>query len=96
MDVQNSQIYLQGVTLEQFKTVILHGVEERLKELVKTPEKEEVKYLTRFEVAKLLSISLPTLHDWSRKKILNPYRMGCRVYFKSDEIEKSLKRINQN
>lgn len=90
------KILFQGMTPEQFKTFLLLGMDERLKELVKVPEKEEVKYLTRQETAKLLSISLPTLHDWCKKKILNPYRMGCRVYFKSDEIDQSLKRINQN
>ena len=89
-------ILLQGITLDNLKTVIVQGVDERLKELVKQPEpQKKVQYLTRHEVAKLLSISLPTLHDWSKKKILNPYRMGCRVYYKSDEVDQALKQINQ-
>lgn len=94
--MDSNQILLQGISLEQFQTVILHGMEERLKELVIIPEPKSVKYLTRAEVAELLSISLPTLHEWCKKKILNPYRMGNRVYFKSDEVEKSLKQINRD
>lgn len=94
--MDSNQILLQGITLEQFQTVILHGMEERLKELVIIPDQKSVKFLTRAEVAELLSISLPTLHEWCKKKILNPYRMGNRVYFKMEEVEKSLKQINRD
>ena len=90
-----SQILFQGITLDQFKTVLVLLLDERLKELAKVPEPQKVEYLTRKEVASLLSISMPTLHEWCKKKILNPYRMGCRVYFKSEEVNESLKQINQ-
>ncbi len=89
-----SEILLKGITLDHLNSTLLDGMEERIKELVERPEKKEVKYLTRKEVAELLSISLPTLHDWSKRKILNPYRIGNRVYFKIDEIDQSLKQIN--
>ncbi|MEQ8553414.1 MAG: helix-turn-helix domain-containing protein [Cyclobacteriaceae bacterium] len=89
-----SEILLKGITLDHLNSTLLDGMEERIKELVERPEKKEVKYLTRKEVAELLSISLPTLHDWCKRKILNPYRVGNRVYFKIDEIDQSLKQIN--
>lgn len=88
-----SEILLKGITLDHLNSTLLNGMEERIKELVEKPEKE-VKYLTRKEVAELLSISLPTLHSWCQRKILNPYRVGNRVYFKSTEIDQSLKQIN--
>lgn len=89
-----SQIYLQGLTPAELSQSLIDGVDKRIKELVDKPEKNELKYLTRKEAADLLSISLPTLHDWCKRKILNPYRIGNRVYFKIGEIDQSLKQIN--
>lgn len=90
-----TQIILQGITPDQLYDSLISRLDQRLADLVNKPEPEPIKYLTRHEVAKLLSISLVTLHDWSRKKILNPYRLGNRVYYRSDEIDQSLKQINQ-
>ena len=89
-----NQILLQGVSLNQLMQSFSDVLDSRLNEL-KNQEKEDVKYLTRKQVASILSISLPTLHDWVKKKILKSYRVGNRVYFKSNELENSLKRINK-
>ena len=90
-----NQIILQGISLDEFKSTTAQEVEERIQKFLNKKEPEETQYLTRKGCALLLSISLPTLHDWCKKGILNPYRIGNRVYFKPDEIEKSLKQINQ-
>lgn len=90
-----TQIILQGITPDQLYDSLISRLDQRLADLVNKPEPEPIKYLTRQETADLLSISLVTLHDWSRKKILNPYRLGNRVYYRSDEIDQSLKQINQ-
>jgi len=88
-------IILQGITLDQLHSSLMQGIEERFKEFVKPQqEPEQTKYLTRQEVADLLSISFPTINDWGKKKILNPYRIGNRVLYKRHEIDASLKRIN--
>lgn len=89
----DSKIYLEGITPEALSESLLDGFEQRIQRLVQTPEAKR-EYLTRKEVASRLSITLPTLHDWCKKKILNPYRIGNRVYFKSDELEQALKQIN--
>lgn len=52
-----------------------------------TPQSE---YITRREVAKLFKISLVTVHDWTKKGILQAYKIGKRVYFKPSEVEKAL------
>ena len=90
-----TQIYLQGISLQDLNESLLQGVEKKVAELLKKSEVEEQDYLTRKEVAEKLSISLPTLHDWVNKNILKAYRMGNRVYFKRSEIEGSLKPINR-
>lgn len=50
--------------------------------------------LTREETANLLSISLPTLWNWTKKGILNSYGIGGRIYYRKDEVMNSLIKIN--
>lgn len=49
-------------------------------------------YLTRRELAKLFRISLVTVHDWTRKGVLTAYKIGNRIYYKSDEVEAAMTR----
>jgi excisionase family DNA binding protein len=56
--------------------------------------KPEVKYLTRKDVAAIFKISLVTVNEWSKLGIINPYRLGRLVRFKSSEIDEALIRIN--
>jgi excisionase family DNA binding protein len=53
-------------------------------------------YLSRLQVCDLLGITLPTVNDWAKRGILIAYRLGNRIYFKPNEIDKSLQRINEN
>ncbi|MEQ8520261.1 MAG: helix-turn-helix domain-containing protein [Cytophagales bacterium] len=92
--ITDHKILLNGITVEYLNNAVLDGLEERLRTLINESKTDQVKYLTRNEVAEYFSVSLVTIHDWSKKKILNPYRIGNRVYFKSNEIENSLKPIN--
>jgi excisionase family DNA binding protein len=57
--------------------------------------KEPTQYLTRSDVAELLSISLPTVNEWSAKGILSAYRLANRVYFKRHEIELAMKSLTR-
>jgi excisionase family DNA binding protein len=82
------------VTPNQLLEMLLNGLIENQKELLKSSNQQpQNKYLTRKEVSKLLSISLPTLHDWVKRGLIKSYRCGNRVFFKSSEIEQSLKQI---
>lgn len=91
----NRIIQLHQISPEVLADLISQKLREHLNSVqLDYKETENSKYLTRKEVADLLSISLPTLHDWCKKSILTPYRMGCRIYFKTDEIDKALKKIH--
>ena len=84
-----------GITPEELKKDILNDVRDELKSLTKSfKPTEPPEYFTRKEVAKILKISLVTLHDWNKKKILNPYRLGNLIRYKSCEIDDALIRIN--
>ena len=43
--------------------------------------------LSRKDVARMFSISLDTVDNWSKAKILNPHKRGRRVFFKRSEVE---------
>jgi hypothetical protein len=94
--------------MEQIKMTQVFGVSpDELKEHLMTVVRAELKsiaqisqpitplvYLTRKETARILKVSLVTLSDWNKKKILNPYRLGKLIRYKSNEIEQALISIN--
>ena len=91
----NKIIQIFDITPEELKQDILKDVKDELKSIAQNfqqPEQEE--YLSRKEVAKILKISLVTVHDWGRKKILNPYRLGNLIRYKLSELDDALIRIN--
>ncbi|MDG2194258.1 MAG: helix-turn-helix domain-containing protein [Polaribacter sp.] len=84
-------ILVNGVTPEKLTETILNGIKNQLNELKKnfTPKQPE-DFLTRMETAKLLKISLTTVHEWVNTKILKAYKVGNRTYFSRKEIENTL------
>jgi|TARA_B110000037_G_scaffold216891_1_gene276841 hypothetical protein len=78
---------LNNTTPEKLTESILMGVKTQIDSLKETfTLKEPEDFISRMEVAKLLKISLSTVHDWSNKKILKPYKFGNRTYFSRKEI----------
>jgi len=55
---------------------------------------KHTKLLTRKEVAEILNVSLPTLHDWTKNGKITGFRIGSRVLYKSHDIYNSLSQIN--
>ncbi len=47
-------------------------------------------YITRKEVAERFKISLVTVHDWTKKKVLTAYKIGNKVFYKRCEVEQAL------
>jgi excisionase family DNA binding protein len=92
---QSKMTQVFGISPEEFKESILSDVRAELKAItvnfqpITPPE-----YLTRQEVADILKVSLVTLSDWNKKKILNPYRLGNLIRYKRTEIEQALISIN--
>lgn len=79
---------LHNVDPEEFKNEILDGIKEQLESFkLKIAQEKTPPYLTRKNVSTLLGVSLVTIHEWSKKGILKPYRIGNRVRFKFNEIE---------
>jgi excisionase family DNA binding protein len=83
-------IILQGITEQELFNKLEILIEKKLKEIVIQDTKEEYKYLTRKDVSKLLHITLPTLHEWTKEGLIQSYRIGNRVLYRSNEIEESV------
>jgi hypothetical protein len=75
--------------IEQLKSVIKHVVTECLQQHQK--EESLNGFLSREETAKRLRVTLPTLHKWIDKKVLNPYYMESKPYFREEEIIATLR-----
>ena len=80
--------------VEELQNLIRTAVREELQFLL--PKKGDPKYLTRKEVAAFLKISLPTLNNYSKLGVVNGFRIGTRILYKLEDIEKNLKSIETN
>ncbi len=71
---------------------MLNGLEIRLEQLQQKKHQEQL--LTRTETAKYLKVDISTLWNWTKKGKLKAYGIGNRVYYKKNEIDEALIRIN--
>ena len=88
---------LHNISPEELKKELTNAFKDVLIEYIlnsKPTQKEEV-LLTREDTAKLLKISLPCLHNWMNKGILEAYKIGNRTYFYESDIHRILKDSNK-
>lgn len=57
--------------------------------------KEPNEYLTRNNVAKMLSVDLSTVHNYTKRKILQAYQIGGRVFYKRDEVQNAIVKLKK-
>jgi excisionase family DNA binding protein len=80
---------------QELQEAIVKAFSEQLESLkADFQPKEPTEYLTRPEVAEMLSINLSTLHNWVRDGKLQSYALSGRVYFKRAEVEQSITPLN--
>ena len=78
-------------TPNEFKKEIANEVKNHLDDFLKHFKPEPPKeYLTRNDVAKMFSIDISSVHNWSKSGKLKPLSIGGRVYFLRSEVEASL------
>lgn len=88
----NNSIILQNLTRQDLIDIFEGVLAEKLYEF-SPPPASKTEYLTRKEVAALLRISIPTLHELVKTGRLKAYRIGGRVLFNKSEVEDSLEEI---
>jgi excisionase family DNA binding protein len=88
----NTSIFT-SLSSEDLKEIIKACIKEELSvyfENVKT-ERPGYDMLSMKEVSKMLGVSKPTIIKWTKQGLLYGQRIGRRVYYKRDVVEKSLK-----
>lgn len=73
--------------------IIQEAIKTELASLVSKDEVSKNELYTRKEVAKLLSVSLPTLHEWTKDGVITAYRIGSSIRYKHADVQKALVEI---
>lgn len=87
-----NQILLHGLNLNELLSAIEKLIDDKLgskQQLIK----EQTVYLTRKEVAKLLRVTLPTLHDYTKLGWIKSYKIGNRVLYKEVDVHNAVAKI---
>jgi excisionase family DNA binding protein len=84
-----AKLMLNTFELSDFEKVVEKVLHQKLQSFI-PKEKEELTLLSRKQTAKLLCISLPTLHHWTKSGVIKAYRIGNRILYKLQEINSSL------
>ncbi len=50
-------------------------------------------FLTRKEVSKKLNITLPTLHNYTKRGLIKSYKIGSRILYKESDIDRAITEI---
>jgi DNA invertase Pin-like site-specific DNA recombinase len=81
---------------QQLKELISNDVREQLEELKKNFQtKEPNQYLSRNDVAEMLSIDLSTVHNWTKKGILQAKQIGGRIFYLRYEVENAIVKLKK-
>lgn len=87
-------IQIQGINAETLLQRF-DNLESQIKALQAQPQPQSEKLITRDDTAKMLGVSIVTVHNWVKSGILTAYRVGNKVRFKESEVFNSLQAINQ-
>jgi excisionase family DNA binding protein len=79
--------------LSDFENAFNKAFEKAIKQFINPPVSQDKDLKSRKETARILNISLPTLHLFTKEGNIRAYRIGNRVLYKSADIENALKVI---
>ena len=86
--------FTMTITPDELKQLVREAVHETM--TVRNDAPAEMKYYTRYKTCEILHISLSTLDTYVKKGAITCSRVGKRVLFSQDDIDKALakNRIN--
>src|SRR4051812_41474986 len=87
------QILFTGITVNDLLLQIEQIFDAKISSQLPKSTENQSDFVTRKEVSKLLKVSLPTLHDWTKHGWLQSYKIGNRVLYKRQEIEDSINQV---
>lgn len=92
-------IQLLQISTEELTFLIKEGIKPELEILFKKCLRDlsnDNDFLSRVDTANYFGVSLPTIHDWTKKGIIKPYKMGNRTYFKKSDLVAKLLSSNDD
>jgi excisionase family DNA binding protein len=96
MNIMTNVLQLENTNALDFKNEIINGVQNLLNGFATTLQNpDNDRLLTREETSKMLSVSLVTLWDWTRKDLIPAYRIGNKVRYKKGEVLEALQKMNK-
>ena len=78
--------YCIFITAEELQTTIKTIVSEVITTTHNSQSIKDQELITRKETSKILGVSLPTLHNWSKLGLLKSYKIATRVRYNRDEV----------
>jgi hypothetical protein len=84
------------VTLPKELHLSIEFIKNELKTLKENYQpKEPKKYLTRTEVSEMLSVDISTVHNLTKRNVLEKYQIGGRCLYLRSQVEKSIVKLNK-
>ncbi len=85
--MKTTTIVTTEISIDELTELISEKLIDKIEHYLKDINKSQNDLLlTRKEAAKYLRVSLTTIHHWIEYEILDPIRIGNRVYFKKQDI----------
>ena len=69
-----------------FHEVLDEAIQRAISEKKNPPKASDPDMFTRGQTAKMLCVSLPTLHSWTKNGLIRAYRIGSRVLYKKIDM----------
>src|SRR5215510_1703776 len=91
---QMGEILFTGLSVNDLLFRIEKLIDAKIGTISQVNFEKQSDYYSRKEVAKLLKITLPTLHDWTKLGYLKSYKIGTRVLYKPNEVKEALEKGN--
>jgi len=85
-------ILLSPIQKDHLVNEILNGVKSLLDQNREISLKDK-KNWTALETATYCKVSKPTIHAWTKQGILKKYKIGNRIFYKSNEVKQSIHKI---
>jgi excisionase family DNA binding protein len=85
-------VILTPISIDQLESIINDAVKHGIEQANAIPSVSQ-KLLTRKQVCELLSITPPTLHEWTRNGTITAYKVGTRIRYKESEVAHTLQRV---
>lgn len=90
------KITINNLKIADLEQAIKNAVQKSIKEFSLQslkPKPRGLDLVSREDTAKMLCVSLPTLHQWTKIGIIKANRIGNRVLYKLDDITNALNEI---